>query len=291
MTSTEHAQKFSVEIVNYHLLHLYKVLRFVLCRKRIWHILVAFWPCLYYSYSASQAYVSERHNARSSFRTVSSVLLDSMQLCSRGIVTLPLACTRPTTQSARAVPQPAMESQSVSTSLGMHRVIPLIYNLQRLLELPQVTPSVHVHRVYTSWMLRIVGERECAYFSISHSTVVLWENRPVDTTRLARSRSPIIYTTHRAMIGKHDVSYCISEGSDYTLSGNQTIWRTDSGGEWNSEYCLQVILLCDDQIPENNESATIIISSTTSHVILTQESFTLVIIDNDCKRHLFYKLF
>lgn len=93
------------------------------------------------------------------------------------------------------------------------------------------------------------------------------------------------------MIGKDDVLYYISEGSDFTLSGNQTIWRTDSGDEWNSEYCLQVILLCDDQIPENNESATIIISSTTSHVILTQESFTLVIIDNDCKKHLSYKLF
>ena len=92
------------------------------------------------------------------------------------------------------------------------------------------------------------------------------------------------------MIGKRDVSYCISEGSDYALSGNQTIWRTDSGDEWNSEYCLQVIQLFDDEVSENNETATIIISSTTSHVILTQESFTLVIIDNDCKKHLFYKL-
>lgn len=148
---TEHAQKLSVEIVNYHCcLHLYKVLRFVMWRKRIWHILVAFWPCLYYSYSASQAYVSERHNARC-FRTVSSVLLDSMQPCGRGIVTLPLPSTRPTIQSARAVPQRAMESQSVSTSLGratVHRVIPLICSL-RLLELPQVTtPSVHTHTVY-----------------------------------------------------------------------------------------------------------------------------------------------
>ena len=100
-----------------------------------------------------------------------------------------------------------------------------------------------------------------------------------------------IYTTHTAIIGKDDVLYCISEGSDFILSGNQTIWRTDSGGEWNGQYCLQAILLCDDLIPENNESATIIISSTTSHVILTEESFTLVIIDNDCKKHSPYKLF
>lgn len=217
----------------------------VLCREGVWHISVVFWASLYYSCSASQAYVSERYNVRSFCTEIdlcSTVLLDFVQPCDRGIATFPLASPRRTTQSVRAaIPRP---SQSVSTSLittTVHRVIPLICNLPPLLELPQVPSSPHI-------------------------------------------------TTQAAVLQRW-CPYCISEGSDFILSGNQTIWRSESGGgDWGSEYCVQVIQLCDDEIPENNENVTIVITTTTSHVTLTEDSLTLVIIDNDCKRNTYPRI-
>ena len=81
--------------------------------------------------------------------------------------------------------------------------------------------------------------------------------------------------------------YSFTESSDYTLNSNHTLFP-GSANWYNDYYCRQVIHVCEDNIPENDENVTIIISTTAVRVSLTRNTFTLHIIDNDGEKEYIY---
>ena len=73
---------------------------------------------------------------------------------------------------------------------------------------------------------------------------------------------------------------------DYTLSSNHTLelpFPLMTGTTIASEQCFSVFQLCEDDIPENNESFTISVSTPNTPSVFHQNNFTVTIIDNDRK--------
>ena len=71
---------------------------------------------------------------------------------------------------------------------------------------------------------------------------------------------------------------------DYTLNGNHTLQPPPGGGAPTDEHCLPVFQLCQDDVPEDDETLTVAISSTNPLVSLLQNNFTVTIIDDDSKK-------
>ncbi|CAI8019496.1 hypothetical protein GBAR_LOCUS11718 [Geodia barretti] len=82
----------------------------------------------------------------------------------------------------------------------------------------------------------------------------------------------------------HAVGGTATEGVDYTLSSNHTLelpFPLMTGTTIASEQCFSVFQLCEDDIPENNESFTISVSTPNTPSVFHQNNFTVTIIDND----------
>ena len=75
-----------------------------------------------------------------------------------------------------------------------------------------------------------------------------------------------------------------TEGVDYTLSSNHTLELPFPLLTGTSEQCFPVFQLCEDDVPENNESFTISVSvPPNTPSVFQQKNFTVTIIDNDRK--------
>ena len=68
------------------------------------------------------------------------------------------------------------------------------------------------------------------------------------------------------------------EGSDFILTHNHTLYPDSNTG---NVFCLLVFEVCEDSVPENNETFTLTMTTTTSHVRLMHSNLTVNIIDND----------
>ena len=68
------------------------------------------------------------------------------------------------------------------------------------------------------------------------------------------------------------------EGSDFILNRNHTLHPDSNTG---NVFCLLVFQVCEDSVPENNETFTLTMTTTTSHVRLMHSNLTVNIIDND----------
>ena len=68
------------------------------------------------------------------------------------------------------------------------------------------------------------------------------------------------------------------EGSDFILTRNHTLHPDSNTG---NVFCLLVFEVCEDSVPENNETFTLTMTTTTSHVRLMHSNLTVNIIDND----------